>query len=65
MEETLPKWIGEDQMRKYESEPWIEQNLGTRAKRRREHLMGAVRAMKTLKKYHQWWKEREASLKVW
>jgi hypothetical protein len=29
IEETLPKWIGEVQVGKYEREPRIEQNLGT------------------------------------
>jgi hypothetical protein len=54
MEETLPEWISEVQMGKCEREPRIEHNLGTRAERRCEHSMGAARARKTLKKYHQW-----------
>jgi hypothetical protein len=54
MEETLPEWIDEEQVGKYEREPQIEQNLGTRAERHHEHLMIATQAKKTLEKYHQW-----------
>jgi hypothetical protein len=31
MEETLPEWIGEEQVGRQEPEPRMEQNLGTQA----------------------------------
>jgi hypothetical protein len=53
MEETLPNWIGEVQVGKYEREHQIEQNLETRAEGLREHQMSAIQARKILEKYHQ------------
>jgi hypothetical protein len=53
MEETLPGWIGEEQVGKYGQEPRTELNPGTQAERHHEHLMIVAQARKTQDKHHQ------------